>query len=432
MNEAPPIPSADLLLKGVRILWPDSEWDGQSKDISLKNGVVERIGEGLEEESGQQRIEAEGLMLSPGWTDLQANFREPGHEDKEDLASGMKAAMQGGYTRVLLMPSTEPPIDHRGGVENIQARTRGNPLSVHPAGCLSRAREGGDIAELFDMWQAGALAFTDDRRPVADAGLLTNALWYSKTFGAPILSFPDDPTISRRGLVHEGPLSTRLGMKGIPGMSEEVAVQRDLRLLEYTDAQLHFSTISSKEGLERIRQAKKEGLNVSCDVSAHHLYFDEEKLNSYSSLFKFMPPLRDEESVLALREGVMDGTVDHISSLHEPQAEEDKQVEFEIAGNGAPGLETCFGAARKALKEMSLEKLIPCFAQKPREILGLPLPMLREGEGLEGTLFIPDREWRFDEEKMHSKAWKSPYHGETLLGKPFGTVHNGLYYRSVE
>ncbi len=420
---------ADLLIRNARIVWPGSPYNGQSLDISVKNGVVESLGEGLESSGEQALIEGDNLHLSPGWMDMNVDFRDPGHEEKEDLHSGILSAMQGGYTRVLTMPSTDPPIDHRGAVKDLIARSSGYPLTLHPSGCLSQKREGEDIAELFDMKRAGAIAFTDGRRPVTDAGLLTNALWYSKGFDGRILIYPDDPTISRYGVMHEGELSIRLGMKGIPSMSEVIAVDRALHLLAYTDGRLHFSTLSTREAIERVQKAKKEGLKVSCEVSAHHLYFQEEKLRGFSSRFKIMPPLRDGDTVEALREGVANGTVDHICSLHEPQAEEDKKVEFEVAAYGAPGTETSFGAARKAFGEqMEVEALIGLFTEKPRELLGLQKPELEEGCSLEATLFDPDQEWVCHREKLCSKAYRSPYEGESLLGRPLGTVHQSLYH----
>ncbi len=432
MKEESSFPDADLLIRNVKVLWPGSQYDGQTLDLSLHKGVVEKIGEGIEAEADQKILEQEGLHLSPGWFDMQANFRDPGNEEKEDLISGSRAAMQGGYTSLLLMPSTDPPIDHKGMVEDIRARTKGLPLNVHPAGTLSMGRKGSGIAELFDMKRAGALAFTDDRQPVSDSGLLTNALWYARTIGAPILSFPDDPNISRFGVMNEGELSTRLGMKGVPAMSERIAIERDLQLLEYTGGKLHFSTISTIGGLEKIREAKKNGLDLSCDVSVHHLYFEEERLRGFSPLYKFMPPLRDAETIAALKEGLKDGTIDHISSLHEPQAEEDKRVEFEVAAHGAPSLETAFGAARKVLeKELDIEELLKLFSEGPRKLLGVPLPELKEGTELEATLFDPQKKWSCERETRRSKAYRSPYEGEELLGKALGTVQNGFFHSAT-
>ena len=433
MNERFDTLNADLLIRNARILWPGSEHDGNVSDISLKGGRIEKIGNELKASENQKDLQQDRLHISPGWMDLNADFRDPGGEEKEDLESGIRAAMQGGYTRALLMPSTDPPVDHRGAVEDLKARSRGNPLTVHPAGCLSKRREGKDLTELFDMQSSGALAFTDGRRPVEDAGLLTNALCYAKTFQGKIFLYPDDPTVSRFGVMNEGELSMRLGMKGIPHMSERIAVDRAFHLLDHADGQLHFSTISTPEALDRIRTAKKEGLNVTCDVSAHHLYFEEERLRGFSPLFKLMPPLRDAESVKELRKGVLDGTIDHISSLHEPHAEEDKRVEFEAAAYGAPGLETSFGAVNKVLKDdLPLEELLRSFSEAPRRLLGMELPILEEGADLEATLFDPDREWTCTREELRTKAYRSPYEGETLLGKALGTVHNGLYHSCTD
>ncbi len=431
MKEEQDIRNADLMLRKVRIVWPGSDHDGQELDISVKKGQVEQIGVDLEASGDQNELRQEGLHISPGWMDLNANFRDPGNEEREDLASGIGAAMQGGYTRALIMPATVPPIDHRGAVEDLKARSKGYPFTLHPAGTLSKHREGEDIAELFDMQRSGALAFTDARRPVNDAGLLMNALYYAKTFDGRILTYPDDPTISRQGVMNEGALSMRLGMKGIPHMSEGIAVDRALSLLEYTEGKLHFSTLSTPEALDRVRKAKKEGLQVSCDVAAHHLYFDEEQLKDFSPLFKLMPPLRDVESSKELRKAVTDGTVDHVCSLHEPHAEEDKRVEFEIAAYGAPGLETCFGAARTVLKdELPTGRLIESFTRAPRELLGLGMPVLEEGIELEATLFQPDLEWTWERERSKSKAYRDPYEGERLIGKPLGTVHQGQFHSS--
>lgn len=428
MKEPSTPKNADILIKKARILWPGSEHHDKELDLSVRGGSVEKMGEKLEASADQKLIQHDRLHLSPGWMDLNCHFRDPGEEEKEDLHSGIGAAMQGGYTRGLVMPSTTPPIDHRGAVEDLRSRSRDYPFTLHPAGALSKGREGRDIAELYDMQRAGASAFTDGRRPVTDAGLLTNALLYARTFDGRILLYPDDPTVSRNGVMHEGELSIKLGMKGVPGISERIAVDRALHLLRYTEGNLHFSTISTFEALESIRAAKQEGLQVTCDVAAHHLFFDEERVRGFSSLFKVMPPLRHHSHVEALKEGVRDGTIDHICSLHEPQAEEDKRVEFDVAGYGIPGLETAFGASRSALyDELPLERLIDRLSIRPRLILGMKAPELKEGVELEATLFDPEEKWTCHAEDLRTKAYRSPYLEEELMGRPLGTVHRGLF-----
>ncbi len=424
-------PTMDLLLRSATIIDPASIHNGATRDIRIKDGTISEIGENLKAEDKTESIEAEGLHVSPGWFDMHVNFRDPGYEHKEDLVSGAAAAAQGGFTGVAVMPSTNPVTDSKGGVDYLVNRSRSLPVNLHPVGALSNRLEGNDIAGMFDMFQAGAVAFSDDRHPVMDTGLMTNALLYVTNFNGLVISYPDDKTISRDGKMNEGAISTQLGLKGIPELAEELHITRDLYLLEYTGSRLHFSPVSTPRSVDLIRKAKEQGLNITCEVTAHHLLLDEEYLSEYDSNYKVMPPLRSKTTIEALREGLKDGTIDHITSDHAPEDPETKRVEFDRAAFGIIGLESAFGAARTATKKfLSLEELIDRLAIRPRRTLGLDVPAVQEGAEAELTLFAPDQEWEFGEDHIRSRSRNTPFLGTRFTGKPLGIINKGEWTKA--
>lgn len=407
----------DILIQNATIVDPNSEWNGKQADILIRNGRMEQIGTELSAEN-IETYTAPNLHVSPGWFDLRVNFQEPGHEYKEDLESGSAAAMRGGFTGVALMPSTIPSISNKSSVEFVRNRTAHLPLDVYPCGTITDKHEGAQLAEMYDMQQAGAVAFTDDKQPIAHAGLMSKALLYAKNFDGLIQSFPFDQSIQLNGQMNEGVTSTLLGLEGIPTLAEELQVARDLYLTEYNDAKIHFSTISTPRSLDLIAEAKEDGLQVTCDTTIHHLVLTDEALMDFDSNYKVMPPLRNEDQRLELLAGLKEGTIDVICSDHTPEDIEHKKLEFGEARFGIIGLESFFGlAATHLLGILTLDQLIAKIAINPRTILKLDVPIIREGFEANLTLFDPDLEWTFDATSIQSKSKNSPFIGATLTGK---------------
>jgi dihydroorotase len=368
-------------------------------------------------------VEAEGSYLSPGFFDLNCSIGEPGLETKEDLKTGLQAAAAGGFTGLALMPDTQPPVHSKTEVEYLINKTKGNLVQVYPLGTISYQREGKDMAEMYDMYMSGAKAFTDGDKPVKDAGLMERALLYAKGFNALVFSYPEDVAIAGKAKVHEGAVSTLLGMKGIPSLAEELMIARDLYLAEYTEAPIHFSTISTARSVELIRDAKAKGLKVTCDVAAHHLVLTDEALLGFDSQYKVKPPLRTQTDVDALLQGLNDGTIDAVVSQHTPHEVEFKDVEFEIAAFGIIGLQTAFSLAVKA--GLSPELIIEKMAVNPRKILNIDQPALAQGQAANFVLFNKDLEWTFNKQTNRSKSSNSPFFNQNLKGKVLLTLNNG-------
>lgn len=415
----------DLLLKSARIIDPDSPHHLKVLDILVRNGKIAKIAKAISAHNVEV-FEHKGLHVSPGWVDLKANFRDPGFEFKEDISSGIKAAAKGGFTKVLVMPSTEPPVDGRGGVEYLKKRSTDEVVSLLPSGTISRGLKGEQLAELYDMHQSGAVAFTDDKSPVKNSKLMLTALLYAKNFGSRIISFAHDAHIAANGVVHEGAESTALGLTGIPALAEKLQLERDLSLVEYADGSCHFSTISTGDAVASLKKAKKNGLNVSCDVAAHHLLLSDKELVEFDSAFKLMPPLRDKQHIKTLKKGLKDGTIDAICSDHCPEDIEHKDQEFGAAAYGAIGLETAFAVANTALKDdLELTEIVAKFTSGPRKVLGLEAPCIAEGAEAELTLFDPKVKWTVEKSDILSKSKNSPLIGRELVGKALGVVNGG-------
>ncbi len=411
-----------LLIKSAQILYPGSDFHQSKADILVENGLVSTIAETLNAEDAEI-VDAEGSYLSPGFFDLNCSIGEPGLETKEDLNTGLQAAAAGGFTGVALMPDTQPPIHSKTEVEYLINRANGNLVQVYPLGAISCQREGKDMSEMYDMYLSGAKAFTDGDKPVKDAGLMERALLYAKGFNALVFSYPEDVAIAGKAKVHEGAVSTLLGMKGIPSLAEELMIARDLYLAEYTEAPIHFSTISTARSVELIRDAKTKGLKVTCDVAAHHLVLTDEALLGFDSQYKVKPPLRTQVDVDALLQGLNDGTIDAIVSQHTPHEIEFKDVEFEIAAFGIIGLQTAFSLAVKA--GLPAELIIEKMAVNPRKILNVEQPVLNEGQTANFVLFNTDAEWTFDKQTNRSKSANSPFFNQNLKGKVLLTFNNG-------
>ena len=413
------------LLRSVTIIYPESAFYKKTIDVLISDGRIAELGENLSSKDAEV-IEMSGQYLAPGFLDLNANFGEPGLETKEDIETGSKAAAAGGFTGVALMPNTEPPIHSKAEVSFIVNRSRGSLVNIYPVGSLSKNREGKDLAELYDMSLSGARAFSDGNRPVTDSGLMSRALLYAKGFGGRIFSNPEDSSIAGNGKMNEGVMSTLLGLKGIPALAEEMVISRDLYLAEYNDAPIHFSTISTRGSVEMIREAKKKGIKVTCDVAAHNLVFTDDELAGFNSNFKLKPPLRTADDRKALLHGLKDGTVDAIVSQHTPHEVEFKNVEFEIAAYGIIGLQAVLPLVLKA--KLSPEVIVEKLAVAPRKILSVKMPEFTTGALADFIVFDKDAVWEFNSATNFSKSANSPLMNQKLTGKVKFVCNNGLVF----
>jgi len=410
----------NLLIKSATIIDPSSLFHQKVSDILIEKGHITKIASGID--ADVETIDAKGKYVSPGFFDLNCNIGELGLETKEDLQTGTKAAMAGGFTGLALMPNTQLPVHSKAEIEYLLNRAKNNLVDVYPLGTISHKREGKDMAEMYDMFLSGAKAFTDGNRPVQDAGLMERALLYTQGFDALILSYPEDTAIAGKAKVHEGEVSTLLGMKGIPSLAEELMIARDLYLAEYTGSKIHFSTISTQRSVELIKEAKRKGLKVTCDVAAHHLVLTDEALLGFDSQFKVKPPLRTQKDVEALLNGLKDGTIDAIVSQHTPHEVEFKDVEFEVAEYGMIALQTAFSIVLSTGLDLSL--IVQKMAVTPREILSIESAIIAEGSKANLTMFDVDAEWEYTRKNNQSKSYNSPFMAQNLKGKVLLVYNN--------
>lgn len=419
-----------LILQKALIYAPDSPYNGKEVDVKIEDGRITDIQETiLNFDDSFSIINARGKILSNGWFDLRVNFRDPGSEQKEDLLSGCRAAMKGGFTEVLLMPDTHPVIQTKSEVEYVNGKTKNQLVTVFVAGAISKDLEGKDLNELYDMYMAGARAFTDDKHALQNPALLTRALQYASQFGATIISFPNDRQLSGKGIVNESESTVHLGMKGIPAIAEEIMVSRDIFLSEYSDTPLHFTCISTAGSVELIRKAKAKGLKITADVTALHLYFTDDQLETFDSNLKLIPPLRTGKDVEALIKGLQDGTIDAICSDHSPEDTENKQLEFALAAPGASNIETAFSSAYTVLKDhMPVRDILRKFTQGPRQVLGLSDPEFKVGSPANLTLFDPSADWNVQKRDLLSKGINNPFSGTTLKGIVLLTINNNQIF----
>ena len=414
-----------ILIKKATILDPSSKHHTKEQDILIENGLILSIKDSITDVEATL-VEATNLHVSQGWTDLNARFGEPGHEYKEDLDSGMKAAAQGGFTHIALMPSTEPCIQSKSDISYLLHQSSHNIVDLHPIGALTKNRKGEQITEMYDMHQNGAIAFSDDKRSISNASLMKIALLYAQNFDGLIMSYSAEAKIAENGQMNEGVTSTKLGLKGIPALAEELQLARDLQLCEYTDAKIHFSTISTAQSVNLIREAKSKGLNVTADTSSYHLLLNDTLLESFNSNLKVNPPLRSKADIEALKKGIKDGTIDAICSDHYPQNIENKKCEFNLADFGIINLETSFAVANTALKDiLELNTIVEKLSSFPKTILGLDSQAIEEGNLADLTLFDPSLKWIYHEKNIISKSKNSPFIGKEFTGKAIAIINNG-------
>lgn len=409
----------NLIIREATIIDSKSPFHNQMVDVKIKSGIIEKIGSKIPNENGFEEIKLENLHLSQGWFDSSVSFGEPGFEDRETIVNGLNVAAKSGFTAVALQPNSFPIIDNQAQINFVKNKAKGAATELYPIGAFTKDSEGKDMAELFDMKNAGAIAFGDYNKDIDNANLLKIGLQYVQDFDGLLIAYSQDASIKGNGVVNEGVVSTRLGLKGIPNLAEELQISRNLFLLEYTGGKLHIPTISTAKSLELIRNAKAKGLNVTCSASVHHLVLNDEKLEGFDTRYKVSPPLRTEEDRKALIEGVNDNTIDMITSDHNPIDIEHKKMEFEGSKNGTIGLESAFGALTNLL---TLEKIIEKFTSS-KILFGIENSSIKEGEKANITLFNPNGNWTFEKENILSKSKNSAFLGTDMKGKVYGIYH---------
>lgn len=416
-----------VLVRKALIVDPTSPHHLQRADLLLENGVIKRIATTLEAPEGAQLVESQNLHVSGGWCELHADFADPGYEEREDLTSGRKAAARGGFTQVALVPSTAPVVQTKSDIEYILSANRKAAVACLPLGAISKDRKGEELAQYYEMAEAGAVGLYDDH-PLSNSKLLQLALLYGQNAGICVFTRPDDGYLTKGGQMHEGPVSTYLGLRGIPAAAEVLGILRDLELVRYTGSALHFTNLSTAEGVELVRQAKKDGLPVTADVAVANLVFTDTALEHYDTRFKVYPPLRDELHRKALWNGVLDGTIDAISTNHSPQDIELKQCEFDRAAFGMSTLEAAY-AMLNSNQSLSPELWVSKACINPRALLNLLQPTIAEGAKADLTFFDPDAEVVFQKSTWASRSANSPILGNQLKGKVLGIYNNGIFAR---
>ncbi|MDB4969649.1 MAG: dihydroorotase, multifunctional complex type [Myxococcales bacterium] len=417
---------AALLLKGGRVIDPAGEID-KVTDVLIEDGVVKAVEAGARVD-GARVIDCAGKVVTPGFIDLHVHLREPGHEYKEDIASGARAAAAGGFTTVCCMPNTNPPNDNRSVTDLIVRRAREAAIvRVLPIGAISKGLKGESLAEMGEMKDAGIIAVSDDGMPVMNADLMRRALEYARTFGLCVVQHAEDKQLAQGGVMNEGPAATRAGLRGQPPAAESVMVARDLELVEWTGARYHVAHISTAASVRAVREAKRRGLRVTAEVTPHHLTLTDVACCSYDTATKCAPPLRSEADKQALREALADGTIDCIATDHAPHQAQEKDVEFDQAAFGMLGLETALGLGLKLVddKVLTLATLIRRLTVGAAQVFELPGGTLRAGAAADVTIFDPAAVYKVDPATFRSKSRNSPFRGWELRGRVTHTIVAG-------
>lgn len=410
-----------LIIRNAKIIDPQSSFHNQTVDILIVDGLIEKIGASLPNPEQVEELKLDNLHVSQGWFDSSVSLGEPGFEDRETIANGLLVAAKSGFTGIGLQPNSFPVIDNQSQINFVKTKAIGHATTLFPIGALTKNAEGKDMAELFDMKQAGAIAFGDYNKSFENANLLKIALQYTQDFNGLVIAYSQDSNIKGQGVVNEGVVSTRLGLKGIPNLAEELQVARNLFLLEYTGGKLHIPTVSTAKSIALIKEAKAKGLNVSCSVTVHHLTMTDEKLDSFDTRYKVTPPLRTEEDRQALLAGILDNTIDMITTDHNPIDIEHKKMEFDMAKNGTIGLESAFGALMDVLP---LEKVIEKLTSG-KTVFGIESAAINEGATANISLFNPEGESTFTKAAILSKSKNSAFLGMQTKGRTYGIVNQG-------
>ena len=399
----------------------------ESADVLVIDGVIAGIGSGLEH-SGAEAVDMTGKYLVPGLCDMHVHFRDPGFEYKEDLASGAESAMAGGFTAVACMPNTDPPIDTAQTVRYLLEKAAPLMVDILPIGAVTKGRAGKELAPMAELRDAGAVAFSDDGSPVFNSKVLRVALEYSSMLGVPLIQHAEDPQLFEGGAINEGFTSTVLGLPGIPRLSEDTVVKRDIDFVAFVGGRYHVAHISTSGAVQAVREAKARGLNVTAEVAPHHFALTDEAVYGYDTNTKMNPPLRTQPDVDAMKEGLRDGTIDAIATDHAPHATVEKEVEFEYAPFGIVGLETSVGLSISELVNpgfLTMMQLVEKMSTNPRRILGLPEIRIEEGASANFTFIDAGAEWSVDADAFRSKSRNTPFGGRPLTGRATGIFNKG-------
>ena len=415
-----------ILLKGGKIYDPFIKLNGK-KDILLKDGIILLIDKNISNKSNYTVIDCDNHIITNGFIDMHVHFREPGFEYKETLTSGSEAAFYGGFTRVCVMPNTDPVIDNPELVKYIIDKSSSLPIFIYPIGAITKDQKGHELAEIGSMVSEGAVAISDDGVPVTNSQVLRMALEYSKKFNIPVINHAEDINLVNEGLMHEGNVSLKLGIPSNPDISESTMVFRDLSIADYTSGKIHVPHVSSYKSIEVIKEFKNRGLNVTAEVTPHHIYLTDEVLCDYNSNAKVAPPIRSEKDRKMLVEAIKDGFIDCIASDHAPHTIEDKEKDFKHAPCGMIGLESSFGVVNKVLsnERMSVESIIDLFTINPSKIINIKPNPIQKGEIAELNIINPIEKWIFDKNHIKSKSKNSSILGHELIGKVIMTFNKG-------
>ena len=411
-----------LVLQGGTILDPLS---GRSKkgNVVIERNKIKSVGS-TGGAKGETKIDCSGLVITHGFCDVHVHFREPGREDKETLQTGSRAALAGGFTRVCIMPNTSPPLDSPESIRFVVEKAEECPVHIHPIGAVTKGQKGQELTEIQGIISEGAVALSDDGLPISDAQVMRLALEYTSMFDKPVINHAEDECLRNNGLMHEGEISTRLGLAGNPSLAEAIMIQRDLELANMIQTKLHVPHVTSAGGAANIRRMKKLNSNITAEVTPHHLFFNDQALLEYNTNFKVAPPIRTEDDRKELIKAVKDGTFDCIATDHAPHTIEEKEATFESAPFGMIGLESCFGAVNKVL-DMPLKELLKLLTVNPRRVMGFEEDLFKIGCAAELTILDPDQEWIYKEQNIYSKSRNTPFIGEKLKGKVRYTISKG-------
>lgn len=409
------------IIREAKIIDSESPFHNQTVDILIVDGIIQKIGTSLPNPDNADEVKLDNLHISQGWFDSSVSLGEPGFEDRETIANGLNVAGKSGFTGIALQPNSFPIIDNQSQINFVKSKANGFATELFPIGALTKGSEGKDMAELFDMKNAGAIAFGDYNKNLDNANLLKIALQYVQDFDGLVIAFPQDSNIKGNGVANEGIVSTRLGLKGIPNLAEELQIARNLFLLEYTGGKLHIPTVSTVKSVELIREAKAKGLNITCSTTVHHLVLTDEKLENFDTRFKVSPPLRTDADRQALLAGILDNTIDMITTDHNPIDIEHKKMEFDLAKNGTIGLESAFGTL---LTVLPLEKVIEKLTSG-KSTFGIESQTIAEGKKANISLFTPEGKSVFSKENILSKSKNSAFLGTKTKGKAYGIYNQG-------
>ena len=408
-----------ILIKSAKIIDASSKFNGKTQDILIIDGKIQEINSEINSKA-KKIISLKDLHVSPGWLDTSVCFGEPGLEEREDLINGAQTASFSGFTDIVLNPETQPYLDTKADISYIKSNSKDFVTKIHPLGCLTKEAKSKKLADLFEMFESGAVGFYDFKRPITNSNLIKIALQYVQNFNGLVISFPYEKSLCPNGQMHEGQISTNYGLKGIPTISEEIMLKRDLKILEYTGGKIHIPCISTEESVKLIQEAKKNKLNVTCSVSINNLFFNDDKLKDFDTRFKVLPPIRSEEHRKALIKGLKDGIIDFVTSDHTPIDIDKKKTDFENSLFGSTGLESLYGALNSLF---DLNTTIDILTRR-KETFGIEKSSINEGQTACLSLFNPNIEYEFLKENIISKSKNSCFIGSKLKGKALGIISN--------